>query len=60
MRGVSGYMILTYRRHSKWRCGKLEQRKTIKNKENTRRLEQIQTRKQESGSKVKEKEEMKG
>jgi len=32
----------------------------MKNKENTRRLEQIQTRKQESGSKVKEKEEMKG
>jgi hypothetical protein len=31
----------------------------MKNKENTRRLEQVQTRKQESGSKVKEKEEIK-
>jgi hypothetical protein len=26
MRGVSGYMILTDRRHSKWRCGKLEKK----------------------------------
>jgi hypothetical protein len=32
----------------------------MKDKENTRKLEQIQTRKQESGSNVKEKEEMEG
>jgi hypothetical protein len=52
-------MILTDTRRSKRKCRKLKKRKTIKNKGNTRKLEQIQTRKQESGSNMKEKEEMK-
>lgn len=56
VKGISGHMTLTDTRNSKRRCRKLEKRTILKNSENTGKLEKIKKRKEESGSKEKEKE----